>query len=141
MAQLEAGKTLTRFFEKRAASCVSAVPFFKFGKVAWGDGFVSLVNNVQTIDNPLPDVVPEIIGEFARTEAMYAYDAATGIIKGQATIAKGSLPAGVNAKFTTLYILDGEEGVIALAVGMPVYINQTRGITVEFALQTRRPVA
>lgn len=144
MAQtFEVGKALNRFFERRAISAISAVPFFKFGRVAWGAGHVNRINDVLVIDSPLPEIVTDtgIIGEFARTEAVYTYDPEKKLIKGQATIAKGSLPAGVNAEFTTLYILDGEGGVIALAVGMPVIMNRTRGITVEFTLDTRRPIA
>lgn len=144
MAQaFEVGKVLDRFFERRAISAISPIPFFKFGEVVWGGGHVNRINDELVIDSPLPNIVnnSNIIGEFARTEAVYTYDPITKLIKGQATIAKGSLPAEVNAEFTTLYILDGEYGVVALAVGMPVIMNRTRGMTVEFTLDTRRPIA
>lgn len=138
---LEAGKLLDRFYERRAMSACAAAPFFKFGQVAWGNGYVNNNDGQLSVWADLPSSVNTITGEFARTNASYTYDEVTKNITVRASIPKGSLPVGVNAEFTALYVLDETGGVIALAVGMPVYMNSDRELTVVFVIDTARPTA
>lgn len=132
---LEAGRVMNRLFERRAESACSAVPFFKFNKVAWGSGYVREIDGALTVDSNLPSDIFEITGEFARTNAIFTYDPVLKRINIEASIAQGQLNEGVNALFTALYVLDDAEGVVAIAVCMPVYVTKERGLSVKFTLE------
>jgi hypothetical protein len=120
-------------------SLCSSIPFFKLDKVAWGSGYLEIVDGKPSVIPSLPSAVDSITGEFARTGATYRYDPVAKTINVRATIPKGYLPLGVRSEFTTLYVLDDESGVVAIAVGMPVWMSSDRGLTVEFVIDTARP--
>lgn len=136
---LQNTRLMNRFFEQRAQSAIAATPFFGFGQIAWGTGFTETVDGLPSVLAVLPDSAV-IAGEFARTNATYTYNATTKEITVQASIPKGSLPAGTNVQWTTCYVLDRLGEVIALAVGLPTPVTSTVGVAIEFVLDTGRPV-
>lgn len=140
MTQLLLNTRLTdRFFAKRAESAIAPVPFFGFGQIAWGTGYTEMKDGQPSVLAVLPDVVPTIIGEFARTPATYSYDTATKEIRVQAVIPKGILPSNVSAMWSACNVLDLQGGVIGLAVTLPTPVHSNVGVGVSFVLDTARP--
>ena len=127
-AILEKAQLMTRYFDLRALSSISATPDFKFGKVVWGNGYVNS-DGAEPVLLPIPDDVSVIQGEFHRSDPILTY--ANNIITLRAVIGKGALAGDVNAEFNTLYLLDGEGNIIAVFAVQPIYMNKTRGLVVE----------
>lgn len=136
IVQLEKSAFMKRYYTQRALSSISATPFFKFTKVAWGSGFVSFENNRPVVDDIPTDVV-KITGEFARTVPALSLVNDEIIIR--ATINTGDLPAGTNEEFSALYLLDDEEQVVAIFAVAPVWMNDRRGLTVEGVIEIGQP--
>ena len=134
------GHLLDRFFEQRAKSAIAPNPFFGFGQMAWGNGYTEIVDGQPSVLATLPNEVASITGQFYLSNASYSYNEATDQVLVQASIPKHALPAGVSQTWSACYVLDKAGGVIALLVTLPTPVTSTTGVSVEFILDSGRPV-
>ncbi|UTZ44610.1 hypothetical protein [Vibrio campbellii] len=134
--KMESAALMDRYYDRRALSSISEVPFFKFDAVAWGKGFVTYDENGKPVVTTIPTNVSEIEGEFHRNKPLLSYT--NGIITLRASISVGELPVGVNEEFTALYATDDEGGVIAAFAVQPIWMNNKRSLVVEGTLEIGR---
>lgn len=126
-------KLLTRYFERRAKASIGLETTFKLGKVVWGNGFESSVDGQPSVAN-IPLDASAIPNVFLTNDPIYTY--ANGRITVRAVLPAGSVPANTQQKFTSLGILDDQNGLVAVLASTPIWIHDKRSLAIEGYIDT-----
>lgn len=126
-------KLLTRYYERRAKASIGLEPTFKLGKAVWGNGLSTLVNGLPSVA-PIPMDLASVPGQFYQCDPIYTY--ANGRITVRAVLPAGAVPAGQQAEFTTLGLLDDAGGLVCVMVSTPMWIHDKRSLSVEGYIET-----
>lgn len=126
-------KLLTRYYERRAKASIGLEPTFKLGKAVWGNGLSTLVNGLPSVA-PIPMDLASVPGQFYQCVPIYTY--ANGRITVRAVLPAGAVPAGQQAEFTTLGLLDDTGGLVCVMVSTPMWIHDKRSLSVEGYIET-----
>lgn len=125
-------KLLYRYFDRRAKASIGLNPF-KLGKAVWGKGNTTLINGVPSVA-AIPSNLSAVDGIFLTNQPIYSY--ANGRITVRATLQPGDVPPGQQYEFTTLGILDDENGLVAVLVSTPMWLHDKRSLVIEGYIDT-----
>lgn len=113
------------YYTERAKSSIQDEPFFKFGEVVWGTGFVKVDSNGEVVFEDIPKNVSAVQGEVFRNEPIK--NVANNKILLSATLPRSAVPDS-NKMVTTLYQLDSKGNVIIVFLFAPVWTSADRDI-------------
>ena len=133
VVNMESAALMDRYYDRRALSSISETPFFHFTDAVWGNGFISYNENGKPVVDEIPLTVTEIQGEFHRSKPALSY--LNGAITVRATIPVGGLENDANEEFSALYLLDDEQGIIAVFAITPMWLNARKSLVVEGILE------
>ncbi|MDC5753522.1 hypothetical protein [Vibrio europaeus] len=119
----------TLYHTERAKSSIDDAPFFKFGEIVWGTGFVREDGSGGIIFDDIPANVSQIQGEVFRNNPVKSV--ANDKILLSATFPKDKMPTDGNKKLTTLYQLDAKGNIIIVFTFAPVWTSPTRDINLS----------
>ncbi len=120
----------TIYYTERAKSSIQdGAPFFKFGQIVWGTGFVQIEANGDVTFDAIPTDVSQIQGEVFRNTP--SKSVVNDKILMSATFPKSQMPTDGNKMVTTLYQLDSKGNVIIVFLFAPVWTSPERDINLS----------